>query len=143
MSHPLKADLENQIEFGISQSIAKLAQIYGTSHNFQKQKFLYDHFNEKVPNNGYAKIKSSEHYDEFVDKLPPEFNDADWEEEYLLSWKTDIPAMHVISAEPFWQESKLLWFVLYLLPYPGGVYLITSKYWEHRDPQVNIVDFGL
>ena len=143
MWKPNLSVLNNEINLGISKSIADLACKYGSSHNFQKQKFLYDHYNEKVPNNGYAKIKFSEYYDEFVRKLPPTLDESDWEEEYLLSWKTDIPAMHVISAEPFWQESKLLWFVLYLLPYPGGIYLITSKYWEDREPQVSIVDFGL
>jgi hypothetical protein len=145
MFNPSPADLDDQINFGISKSIADLAFKYGRSHNFQKQKFLYDAFNEKVPNNGYANIKTSLHYDKLMRKMSEEFNDdnTDWEEEYLLSWKTDIPAMDVMSAEPFWQEAKLLWFVVYLMPYPGGVYLITSKYWEDKAPQVNVIDFSL
>ena len=145
MLNPSPTDLDDQINFGIGKSIADLAFKYGTSHNFQKQKFLYDAFNEKVPNNGYANIKTSQHYDKLMSKLSEEFNhgNTDWEQEYLLSWKTDIPAMDVMSAEPFWQESKLLWFVVYLMPSQHGVYLITSKYWEDRDPQVSIAHFEL
>jgi hypothetical protein len=143
MFNPSLTDLDDEITFGIGKSIADLAFKYGQSHNFQKQKFLYSHLNEQVPNNGYAKIKSSEYYDEFLDKLPPDLGDSDWEEEYLLSWKTDIPAMDVMSAEPFWQESKLLWFVVYLMPSQHGVYLIASKYWEHKSPQVSIVNFHI
>ena len=143
MFNPSPTDLDDEITFGIGKSIADLAFKYGTSHNFQKQKFLYDAFNEKVPNNGYANIKTSQHYDKLMSKMSEEFNhgNTDWEEEYLLSWKTDIPAMDVMSAEPFWQESKLLWFVVYLMPSQHGVYFITSKYWEDKSPQVSIVNF--
>ena len=143
MFNPSPTDLDDEITFGIGKSIADLAFKYGTSHNFQKQKFLYAAFNEKVPNNGYANIKTSQHYDKLMSKMSEEFNhsNTDWEEEYLLSWKTDIPAMDVMSAEPFWQESKLLWFVVYLMPSQHGVYFITSKYWEDKSPQVSIVNF--
>ena len=143
MFSPSPTDLDDEITFGIGKSIADLAFKYGTSHHFQKQKFLYDAFNEKVPNNGYANIKTSQHYDKFMSKMSEELNhsNTDWEEEYLLSWKTDIPAMDVMSAEPFWQESKLLWFVVYLMPSQHSVYFITSKYWEDKSPQVSIVNF--
>ena len=40
MFNPSPADLDDQINFGISKSIADLAFKYGRSHNFQKQKFI-------------------------------------------------------------------------------------------------------
>lgn len=130
-------DIDEMVEAEISKAIAKFAFKYGGDNKFQKQKFLYDLFNQKVPNNGYAKMKVSAIFDEISVELPNEiFNgDVDYEEEYLTSWMTELPALLILSAEPVIQETMPCWFVVYQMQSAGCFFSVVTKYWEHRHPQ--------
>ena len=129
--------INEMVQIEIAKAVNDFAFKYGGQHNFQKQKFLFDLFNLKVPNNGYAKMKISKVFDEIVVKLPEGTltNDVDYEDEFLRSWLTDLPALLILAAEPFIQDGVPCWFVVYQMPSASGVFTVMTKYWEHRDPQ--------
>jgi hypothetical protein len=95
---------DKTIKIEISKSIGSFAFKYGGAHNFAKQKCLFNLFHLKVPNNGYAKLKTSKVFDEIVVEMADEFSNADidYEKEYLMSWETELPNLNVQAAEQFY-----------------------------------------
>jgi hypothetical protein len=131
--------INDMVQIEITKAVASFAYKYGGQHNFQKQKFLFDLFNLKVPNNGYAKLRASEVFDEMILKLPEQMlsKDTDYEDEFLSSWLTELPNLLILAAEPFIQEGMPCWFVVYQMPSASCFFTVMVKYWEHRDPQCN------
>ena len=131
--------INDMVQIEIAKAVSDFANKYGGKHNFQKQKFLFDLFNLKVPNNGYAKMKVSKIFDEVVVALPDKImNDSvDYEDEFLRSWMTELPALHILSAEPFIQDDTPCWFVIHQMPSASCFFTVMTKYWEDRDPQSN------
>lgn len=131
--------IDDMVQIEIIKAVANFAYKYGGQHNFQKQKLLFDLFNLKVPNNGYAKMRASEVFDEMVLKLPEQMlsRDIDYEDEFLSSWLTGLPTLLILAAEPFIQDGMPCWFVVYQLSSASCFYTVMTKYWEHRDPQCN------
>ena len=78
-------------------------------------------------------------FDEIVVALPDEImNDSvDYEDEFLRSWMTELPALHILSAEPFIQDDTPCWFVIHQMPSASLFFTVMTKYWEDRDPQSN------
>lgn len=132
---------DKTIKIEISKSIGRFAFKYGGTYNFAKQKCLFNLFNLKVPNNGYAKLKTSKVFDEIVVEMADEFSNADidYEKEYLMSWETELPNLNVQAAEQFYQSNEPCWFVIYQILAFDSVYMTTVKYWEKANPQISIV----
>ena len=132
---------DESVKLEISKSIGLFSYKYGGTHNFEKQKCLFDLFNLKVPNNGYSKVKTSKVFDKLVVDFPEELmnGDIDDENEYLISWETGYPDLNVMAAEKFYQDKKPCWFVVYQIHALQSVYTTTAKYWEYRVPQISIV----
>lgn len=131
--------INDMVQFEIAKAVSDFSIKYGGKHNFQKQKFLFDLFNLKVPNNGYAKMKVPKIFDEVVVGLPDEImNDGvDYEDEFLRSWMTELPNLYILSAEPCIQDDKHCWLVTYQMQSASCFFTVTTKYWEDRDPQSN------
>ena len=131
--------INDMVQIEIAKAVSDFSIKYGGKHNFQKQKFLFDLFNLKVPNNGYAKMKVSKIFDEVVVGLPDEImNDGvDYEDEFLRSWMTELPNLYILSAEPCIQDDKPCWLVTYQMQSASCFFTVTTKYWEDRDPQSN------
>jgi hypothetical protein len=126
------------ITLEITKSIGKFDSKYGGSKNFEKQKFLHDLFISKIPNSGYEKIATSKLFDELIIQMPENLKNGniDYESEYLNSWLTDLPNLHVVAAEQFYQLNKPCWFVVYQYIGVSTAFTTTVKYWEDRRPQV-------
>ncbi len=132
-----KSSFDDILEIEISKEISNFAVKYGGKNNFEKQKCLFDLFNLKVPNNGYTKLKASSYFDEIFKKMPSEMlsDDTDYEGMFLDSWRTEIPALSVLTAEPVIQDGMPCWYVVYQIRSETDFYTLITKFWEHRSPQ--------
>ena len=130
----------DSLQSNIQKSIAKFYHLHGVQNHFEKQKTLYDLFHKMVPNNGYNLAGGSSHTRELLAKMPEDMMDnADFEQEFLSGWQTDIPGLDVIAAERFDQLGGACWYVTYQINALKSVYTVICKYWEERAPQIHLI----
>lgn len=138
------ADLDSQINIGISESISKFYLLYGKKHHFEKQKVLFNVMNSNIPNSDHKALTLSnigrDLQNALVEKCALQ---SDWEDEFLLSWKTDISSMSVLSAELLEKDGDQAWYVIYSLNGSDCIYITTCQYRENHNPKTQFITYYL
>ncbi len=121
----------------ISREIAKFAAKHGGVNAFKEQKYHYDIFTQKVPNNGYKSYVFSPRFGEPPKEISTEIiiEPLDYEAIFLESWKTEIFYLDVLTAEPVVQYGMPCWYVIYQFQSETDLHTVITKFWEHRTPQ--------
>lgn len=138
------ADLDSLVNIGICESIGKFDLTYGKKHHFEKQKILFNVMNSNIPNSGHKTLTLSNTGQDFQNALVEKCAlQSDWEDEFLLSWKTDIPTMSVLSAELLEKDGDQVWYVIYSLNGSDCIYITTCQYRENSNPKTQFIAYYL
>lgn len=143
MKNSIPADLNSLVNIGICESISRFDLLYGKKYHFEKQKILFNIMNSNIPNNGYKTLTLSNTSQDIQNELVEKYDtESEWEEEFLFSWKTDIPTMSVLSAELLEKDGAQVWYVIYSLNGSDCIYISTCQYRENFKPKTQVITYS-